>query len=82
MNAAAVTPRFWAGPLRYVRWSARERPGYFWAVFIGALGPVSLLTVPPLRRAIGDPDAAPIPLTYPVPAGPRKTLTAYGDETE
>ncbi|KAH6628466.1 hypothetical protein F5144DRAFT_604634 [Chaetomium tenue] len=80
MNGA--TPRFWAGPLRYWRWAARERPGLFWAVIIGGLGPVTLAVVPPLRHAIGDPDAPPIPLTYPVPTGPRKKLTGYGDETE
>ncbi|KAK4456787.1 hypothetical protein QBC42DRAFT_51879 [Cladorrhinum samala] len=81
--AQPVTPRFWAGPLRYIRWSARERPAYFWSVFVGALGPVTLIAVPPIRRRLGDHDAAPIPLTYPVPTGPRKKgLTAYGDETE
>ncbi|KAG7291746.1 hypothetical protein NEMBOFW57_001766 [Staphylotrichum longicolle] len=79
---SGATPRFWAGPLRYWRWAARERPGMFWAVVIGALGPVSLVVVPPIRRRIGDPDAAPIPMTYPIPSGPRKTLTGYGDETE
>ncbi|KAK4102216.1 hypothetical protein N658DRAFT_424070 [Parathielavia hyrcaniae] len=80
MNGA--TPRFWAGPLRYIRWSARERPGYFFAVAVGALGPAILITVPPIRRRLGDPDAAPIPMTYPVPAGPRKQLTGYDDDTE
>ncbi|KAL2183246.1 hypothetical protein L209DRAFT_758744 [Thermothelomyces heterothallicus CBS 203.75] len=63
MNGA--TPRFWAGPLRYWRWAARERPAFFWSVVIGALGPVTLAVVPPIRRALGDEDAAPIPLTYP-----------------
>ncbi|KAJ4298639.1 n19m, NADH-ubiquinone oxidoreductase 9.5 kDa subunit [Collariella sp. IMI 366227] len=80
MNGAS--PRFWAGPLRYCRWAARERPSLFWAVFIGSCGPVTLATVPPIRRYFGDFDAAPIPMTYPVPTGPRKTLTEYGDETE
>ncbi|AEO54774.1 hypothetical protein MYCTH_2313956 [Thermothelomyces thermophilus ATCC 42464] len=80
MNGAA--PRFWAGPLRYWRWAARERPAFFWSVVIGALGPVTLAVVPPIRRALGDEDAAPIPLTYPVPTGPRKTLTGYDDDTE
>ncbi|KAL2269600.1 hypothetical protein VTJ83DRAFT_1784 [Remersonia thermophila] len=79
---SGATPRFWAGPLRYCRWAARERPGYFWSVVIGALGPVTLVTVPPLRRAVGDYDAPPIPLTYPVPTGPRKQLTGYDDDTE
>ncbi|KAL2017372.1 hypothetical protein VTK56DRAFT_2252 [Thermocarpiscus australiensis] len=79
MNAG---PRFWAGPLRYWRWAARERPALFWSVCIGALGPATLAVVPPLRRRLGDPDAPPIPLTYPVPTGPRKKLTGYDDDTE
>jgi hypothetical protein len=62
---SGATPRFWAGPVRYCRWAARERPGIFWAVVIGAVGPVTLITVPPIRRRIGDYDAAPIPMTYP-----------------
>jgi hypothetical protein len=62
---SGATPRFYAGPIRYCRWAAREKPGYFWAVVIGAFGPASLITIPPLRRAMGDHDAAPIPLTYP-----------------
>lgn len=63
--SSPVTPRFWAGPLRYLRWSARERPAFFFAVAIGALGPISLAVIPPIRNRLGDPDAAPIPLTYP-----------------
>lgn len=62
---SAATPRFWAGPLRYARWASREKPAYFWSVVIGSLGPVSLFVVPPMRRAFGDFDAPPIPLTYP-----------------
>lgn len=62
---SAITPRFWATPLRFSRWAARERPGYFWSVVIGAVGPLMLATVPPVRRMIGDEDAAPIPMSYP-----------------
>ena len=62
---SAITPRFWAAPIRYCRWASRERPAYFWSVIIGAAGPVMLFTVPPIRRALGDDDAPPIPLTYP-----------------
>lgn len=65
MVSGAAGPRFWATPIRYCRWAARERPALFWSVFIGALGPVSLFTVPPIRRLLGDDDAPPIPLTYP-----------------
>ncbi|KAK2075061.1 hypothetical protein P8C59_009219 [Phyllachora maydis] len=75
-------PHFWASPLRYFRWAARERPNLFWSCVLGGIGPVMLFTVPPLRRFLGDPDAAPYPRTYPVPTGPRKKLTGYGDEIE
>ncbi|KAL2149827.1 hypothetical protein VTH82DRAFT_7503 [Thermothelomyces myriococcoides] len=80
MSGAA--PHFWATPIRYCRWAARERPAFFWSVVVGALGPVTLAVVPPVRRALGDENAPPIPLTYPVPTGPRKKLTGYDDDTE
>ncbi|KAK1768676.1 NADH-ubiquinone oxidoreductase 9.5 kDa subunit [Phialemonium atrogriseum] len=79
---STALPRFWAGPIRYCRWAAREKPAYFWSIVIGAAGPLSLATVPPIRRAIGDHDAAPIPMTYPIPSGPRKMLTGYDDGEE
>lgn len=63
MSGAA--PHFWATPIRYCRWAARERPAFFWSVVVGALGPVTLAVVPPVRRALGDENAPPIPLTYP-----------------
>ncbi|KAK3905725.1 NADH-ubiquinone oxidoreductase 9.5 kDa subunit [Staphylotrichum tortipilum] len=79
---SGITPRFWATPLRFTRWAARERPGYFWSVVIGAAGPLIVAVVPPVRKRLGDEDAAPVPMSYPIPPGPRKTLTGYGDETE
>lgn len=60
-----IAPRFWASPLRYCRWAARERPSFFWSVVIGACGPVSLVVIPPIRRAIGAETPKPIPMTYP-----------------
>ncbi len=60
-----LAPFFWQSPLRYLRWSARERPAYFWSVAVGAAGPVILAVVPPVRRYLGDEDAPPIPMTYP-----------------
>ncbi|KAK3363445.1 hypothetical protein B0T25DRAFT_562460 [Lasiosphaeria hispida] len=77
-----LAPHFWAAPIRYFRWAAREKPAYFWSVVIGAAGPVSLIVVPPLRHRFGDPDAPTIPMTYPIPSTPRKTLTGYDDDTE
>ncbi|KAK3372395.1 NADH:ubiquinone reductase 9.5 kda ubiquinone-binding protein [Podospora didyma] len=75
-------PRFWANPLRYIKWSARERPALFWSVVVGAMGPVTLAVVPPIRKRLGDEDAPTIPMTYPIPQGPRKQLTGYDDDTE
>lgn len=58
-------PLFWQTPLRYWRWAARERPALFWSCVIGAAGPVTMIVVPPIRHRLGDPDAAPVPETYP-----------------
>ncbi|KAI2637766.1 NADH-ubiquinone oxidoreductase 9.5 kDa subunit [Hypomontagnella submonticulosa] len=73
------TPQFWAGPLRYWRWAAREKPAYFWSVVIGATGPLMLATVPPTMKRLGYERASPVPMTYPIPPGPRKTITGYDD---
>ncbi|CCF41408.1 NADH-ubiquinone oxidoreductase 9.5 kDa subunit [Colletotrichum higginsianum] len=78
--SSAATPRFWAGPIRYCRWASREKPAYFWSVVLGALGPVQLALVPPIRNYLGDYNAPPIPVTYPVPSAPRKQLSGYDDE--
>lgn len=71
-------PLFWQTPIRYWRWSSRERPALFWSCVIGALGPVTLAVVPPIRHAFGDYDAKPIPTTYPsTPPGPLKDAVVY-----
>ncbi len=62
---STLRPFFWATPIRYCRWAAREHPAYFWSVIVGAAGPVYLAAVPPLRKYFGDVDAPTIPLTYP-----------------
>ncbi|GAP90171.1 putative NADH-ubiquinone oxidoreductase kda subunit [Rosellinia necatrix] len=75
-----LTPRFWSGPLRYWRWASRERPALFWSCIIGGAGPVILFTVPPALKRLGYERAPPIPMTYPVPTGPRKQLSGYDDD--
>ncbi|KAJ5836861.1 hypothetical protein N7447_002887 [Penicillium robsamsonii] len=74
------TPQFWSTPLRYIRWAAHEKPAILAAICIGAMGPVALATIPPIRRALGDVDPEPIPMTYPIPQGPRVIPKGYDDE--
>ena len=63
--AAAVPKTFWGSPIRYLRWASHEKPAIFWSCVIGALGPVALVGIPPLRRMVGDEDPPKIPMTYP-----------------
>lgn len=60
-----ATPQFWSTPLRYLRWASHEKPAIFYALVTGAMGPVALVTLPPIRHYFGDVDPEPIPLTYP-----------------
>ncbi|EER41305.1 NADH-ubiquinone oxidoreductase [Histoplasma capsulatum var. duboisii H88] len=73
-------PQFWSTPFRYMRWAAHEKPAIFFSVIIGSLGPVALVALPPIRRYLGDVDPPPIPLTYPIPPGPRRIPKGYDDE--
>ncbi|KAG4436533.1 hypothetical protein IFR05_007971 [Cadophora sp. M221] len=76
----SALPRFFSQPLRYLRWAAIEKPAIFYSIVIGSMGPVTVLTVPPVRRMLGDGKRPEIPLTYPIPAGPRKKLEGFEDE--
>jgi hypothetical protein len=59
------TPQFWSTPLRYIRWASYEKPAILYSLIIGSMGPVALFGIPPIRRALGDVDPEPVPLTYP-----------------
>ncbi|KAF2807228.1 NADH-ubiquinone oxidoreductase 9.5 kDa subunit [Mytilinidion resinicola] len=72
-------PYFFKQPLRYMRWAAHEKPAIFYSLIVGSLGPVSMVTVPPVRRYFGDEDRPKIPLTYPIPKGPRQIPEGYDD---
>ncbi|KAH7311041.1 hypothetical protein BKA65DRAFT_163232 [Rhexocercosporidium sp. MPI-PUGE-AT-0058] len=76
----SALPRFFSQPLRYLRWAAIEKPAIFYSIVIGSMGPVVVLTVPPIRRMLGDGKRPEIPLTYPIPTGPRKKLEGFEDE--
>lgn len=62
---SGVFPRFWATPIRYLQWSARERPAYFWSIIVGAIGPISIPITLKIREWAGDENAPKIPVTYP-----------------
>ncbi|KAI0883951.1 uncharacterized protein GGS22DRAFT_166484 [Annulohypoxylon maeteangense] len=79
-TAGGAPPHFYAGPLKYCRWAARNSPAYFWSCVLGAVGPIMVLTVPPILERMGYQRTPPVPLTYPMPVGPRKKLTGYDDE--
>ncbi|KAI1907091.1 n19m, NADH-ubiquinone oxidoreductase 9.5 kDa subunit [Ophidiomyces ophidiicola] len=77
---AMSKPVFWSTPIRYMRWAAIEKPAIFYSIVMGSLGPVALVTLPPIRRYFGDVDPPPVPLSYPIPPGPRKIPEGYDDE--
>jgi len=58
-------PRLWSQPGRWMRWAAHEKPAIFFSCIIGISGPIMLAVLPPFRRALGDYDPAPIPMSYP-----------------
>ncbi|GMM36910.1 hypothetical protein DASC09_042350 [Saccharomycopsis crataegensis] len=79
--AEASAPVYFKQPIRWMRYYAHNRPHLFFAVMLGAMGPVFLLGVGPLRRKYLYPDHTPLPQSYPVPKAPRnKDLKGFDDE--
>ncbi|MCJ1330469.1 hypothetical protein MMC10_007153 [Thelotrema lepadinum] len=76
---SAFRPQFWSNPIRFMRWASHEKPALFFSVCLGASGPPLVFIVPPIRRYLGDVDPEKIPMTYPVPKGPRKIPEGYDD---
>ncbi|KAK3167367.1 hypothetical protein OEA41_010494 [Lepraria neglecta] len=72
-------PQFFQQPLRYLRWASHEKPAIFYSFVIGAGGPLSFVVAPPIRRFFNDGPREKIPLTYPIPHGPRKIPEGYDD---
>ncbi|KAG9597480.1 hypothetical protein KCU77_g5904, partial [Aureobasidium melanogenum] len=71
--------QFWSTPGLYVKWAARNKPAIFWSIVVGSVGPVMALVVPPIRARFGDGPRPQIPLTYPIPKGPRNPPSGYED---
>ncbi|KAI9711528.1 MAG: hypothetical protein M1820_002092 [Bogoriella megaspora] len=73
-------PYFYRTPFKYLRWASHEKPAIFYSCIVGSFGPIMMVAVPPIRHRLGDPDRPQIPLTYPIPKGPRKIPEGYDDE--
>lgn len=65
MSGIPPSPLFFRQPLRYMKWAAYNKPAYFYSVIVGCVGPVLVVTVPPIRRYFGDDQIPMIPQTYP-----------------
>ncbi|KAJ7475866.1 hypothetical protein FB451DRAFT_1132532 [Mycena latifolia] len=65
---------------RMLQRHAHESPVLFYSCVIGAIGPVLLVVVPPVRQRMGYKYPEPIPLSYPVPNRPRRPVHGYEDE--
>jgi hypothetical protein len=65
MAGAPASPFFFRQPLRYLKWASINKPAYFYSIIVGCVGPVMVVTVPPIRRYMGEEQIAKIPLTYP-----------------
>ncbi|KAF7374876.1 DUF155 domain-containing protein [Mycena sanguinolenta] len=65
---------------RMLQRHAHESPVLFYSCVIGLIGPVALVTVPPIKHRLGYKPAEPIPISYPLPTRPRRTVQGYEDE--
>jgi hypothetical protein len=63
--SGSAAPHFFSQPFRYLRWASYHKPAYFYSCVVGGAGPVILLTVPPIRRYLGEEKRPRIPMTYP-----------------
>ncbi|KAF8071949.1 hypothetical protein FPV67DRAFT_909165 [Lyophyllum atratum] len=73
-----------AGPFRqtyrYLQRQAHENTVLFYSCVIGAIGPVMVVTIPPIRERLGYRPAEPVPTSYPLPKRPRRPIQGYEDE--
>jgi hypothetical protein len=77
--SGSANPHFFSQPFRYLRWASYHKPAYFYSCVVGGAGPVILLTVPPIRRYLGEEKRPRIPMTYPgTSAGRRAACAAIG----
>ncbi|KAH9931742.1 hypothetical protein B0H21DRAFT_781037 [Amylocystis lapponica] len=65
---------------RYLQRQAHDSPVIFYSCVLGFMGPVMLITVPPVREKLGWKSAERVPTTYPLPRRPRQPIQGYEDE--
>ncbi|KAH8105407.1 hypothetical protein BXZ70DRAFT_524200 [Cristinia sonorae] len=65
---------------RYLQRQAHESPVIFYSCVLGAIGPLLVITVPPVRKSMGWKPADRVPTTYPLPTRPRRPVQGYEDE--
>ena len=65
MSGVPPNPFFFKQPLRYLYWASIHKPAYFYSILVGLTGPVLVVTVPPIRRYMGEEQIPKIPMTYP-----------------
>ncbi|KZO91937.1 hypothetical protein CALVIDRAFT_488242, partial [Calocera viscosa TUFC12733] len=59
--------------------TAHESPVYFYSLLLGSMGPVLLITVPPIRRRMGIVKPEEPPRTFPLPKRPRRPTVGFED---
>ncbi|KIP04174.1 hypothetical protein PHLGIDRAFT_109905 [Phlebiopsis gigantea 11061_1 CR5-6] len=64
---------------RYLQRQAHEQPVIFYSCVLGLIGPVMVITVPPIRETLGYKPIERPPTTYPLPNRPRVAVTGYED---
>merc|ERR1712032_713828 len=72
--------RPFANTYRFLQRSAHESPVVFFSLLIGAVGPIAVVTIPPIRKHYGWKPAERIPTSYPLPQRKREEVTGYDDE--
>ncbi|KAI0338093.1 hypothetical protein BDW22DRAFT_1432756 [Trametopsis cervina] len=65
---------------RYLQRQAHEQPVLYYSVVIGLVGPLLIVTVPPVRQRMGWEPAERPPTSYPLPKRARVPVLGYDDE--
>ncbi|PFH52975.1 hypothetical protein AMATHDRAFT_172490 [Amanita thiersii Skay4041] len=76
--ASIVSP--FRNTYRYLQRQAHESPVLFYSVVLGFIGPLMVVTIPPIRERMGYRPAEMVPTSFPLPNRPRRPVQGYEDE--